>query len=208
MRRVGEGRVIMSGPFQHPEPSMHRRHFLAALAAQSTPAAHGAEPIWSRLQSGRNVILMRHAATVPGIGDPPGFKLGECSTQRNLSDAGRAQAGRIGAAFRQHRIPLGSVLSSRWCRCIDTAQLAFGRVEPVAMLDSMFNDDDVARRRKRDALRAYLAQRKEAGNLVLVTHDVNIRALVGQYAEQGAFLVATNSPDGELVILSSVIDLR
>lgn len=187
---------------------MHRRHFLAALAVIATPSASGADAIWPRLRSGRNVILMRHAATVPGIGDPPGFKPGQCSTQRNLSEAGRAQARRIGAAFRQHQIPLGVVLSSSWCRCLDTAELAFGRAQPVAMLDSMFNDDDAARERKLVALRAYLAQRRGSGNLVLVTHDVNIRALVGQHAEQGAFLVASSSPDGALVDLSSVIDLR
>ena len=117
---------------------MHRRHFLAALLTPA-PCAYSADAIWSLLQSGRNVILMRHAATVPGIGDPPGFKPGQCSTQRNLSDAGRAQARRIGAAFRQHGVPLGAVLSSSWCRCIDTAQLAFGRVQPAAMLDSGYS---------------------------------------------------------------------
>lgn len=187
---------------------MQRRHFLTVLASLAAPAVHTAEPIWNRLQSGRQVILMRHATTVPGIGDPPGFQLGQCSTQRNLSDAGRTQAKQIGAAFRQHKVPLGAVLSSRWCRCVDTAQLAFGRVEPVDMLDSLFRDDDAARQRKLAKLQSYLAGRKEPGNLVLVTHDVNIRALVGEYAEQGAFLVASVAPDGALTDVSGVIDLR
>lgn len=186
---------------------MLRRHFLATLAALAAPAAHAADPVWRRLQAGKQVILMRHAATVPGIGDPPGFQPGQCATQRNLSASGRADARRIGAAFRRHGIPVAAVLSSHWCRCIDTARLAFGTVEPSDMLDSMFKDSDAARQRRLAVLRAYLAQWKESGNLVLVTHDVNIRALVGQYVEQGAFLVASSSPEGTLNDVSSVMQL-
>ncbi len=167
-----------------------------ALAAQRDGAA-----LWSLLQGGGHVVLMRHAATVPGIGDPPGFKLGQCATQRNLSASGRTDAEQIGAAFRRHAVPLASVLSSRWCRCIDTAQLAFGRVEPNSMLDSMFTDETAARQRKLEATRAYLAGLKNAGNVVLVTHDVNIRALVGEYASQGEMIVATAGPDGTLKVL-------
>jgi phosphohistidine phosphatase SixA len=183
---------------------MDRRHFLAALAACAAPVAGAATSPWSLLQRGGYVILMRHAATVPGIGDPPGFKLGVCSTQRNLSQAGRADATRIGAAFRKHGVPLGPVLSSRWCRCVDTARLAFGRVEPSEMVDSMFQDDDAARERKLAQLRTYLADYKDPGNLVLVTHDVNIRALVGKYVEQGDIVIAARSPDGALRIEATV----
>jgi phosphohistidine phosphatase SixA len=183
---------------------MDRRHFLAALAACAAPVAGAAPSPWPLLQRGGYVILMRHAATVPGIGDPPGFKLGVCSTQRNLSQAGRADATRIGAAFCKHAVPVGPVLSSRWCRCVDTARLAFGRVELSEMVDSMFQDDDAARERKLAQLRAYLAQYKDPGNLVLVTHDVNIRALVGKYVEQGDIVIATRSPDGTLRIETTV----
>lgn len=183
---------------------MDRRHFLAALAACAAPVAGAATSPWPMLQRGGYVILMRHAATVPGIGDPPGFKLSICSTQRNLSQAGRADATRIGAAFRKHGVPLGPVLSSRWCRCVDTARLAFGRVEPSEMVDSMFQDEDAARERKLAQLRTYLAQYKDPGNLVLVTHDVNIRALVGKYVEQGDVVIATRSPDGALRIEATV----
>jgi phosphohistidine phosphatase SixA len=179
---------------------MDRRHFLAALAACAAPVAGAAPSPWPLLQRGGYVILMRHAATVPGIGDPPGFKLGVCSTQRNLSQAGRADATRIGAAFRKHAVPVGPVLSSRWCRCVDTARLAFGRVEPSEMVDSMFQDEDAARERKLAQLRTYLAEYKDPGNLVLVTHDVNIRALVGKYVEQGDIVIAARSPDGALRI--------
>lgn len=175
---------------------------LALLGVQRTHAApqDGAD-LWRLLKGGGHVVLMRHAATVPGIGDPAGFRLGECSTQRNLSAAGRKDAEKIGAAFRQHGVTVASVLSSHWCRCVDTAQLAFGRVEPVNMLDSLFTDDAAARQRKLKATRAWLANWKHAGNLVLVTHDVNIRALVGEYASQGEMIVARAQPDGTLKVL-------
>lgn len=75
-------------------------------------------------------MVIWHAATEPRIGDPPGFQLDDCATQRNLSEAGREEARRIGAAFRARGIPIGRVLSRRWCRCLETAGLAFGTVGP------------------------------------------------------------------------------
>lgn len=184
---------------------MKRRTCLGLLALLGMQRAHaaaqGGAALWRLVQGGGHVVLMRHAATVPGIGDPAGFKLGQCSTQRNLSASGRRDAQRIGAAFRRHAVPVASVLSSHWCRCVDTAQLAFGRVEPVAMLDSLFSDDAAARQRKLEAMRAWLARWNNAGNLVLVTHDVNIRALAGVYASQGEMIVARAQPDGTLTVL-------
>lgn len=192
---------------------MLRRRFFALLPALAWPAARGAgraagEP-WELLRSGGHVILMRHAATVPGVGDPAGFTLADCGTQRNLSEEGRLDAGKVGAAFRRRAVPLGEVLSSRWCRCVDTAQLAFGRVQPATMLDSMFNDDRAARERKLAQLRTYLASRRAPGNTVLVTHDVNIRALVAQYVEPGSIVIASPAAGGELTIkaVATVADL-
>ena len=172
---------------------------LALLAARAAVAgALESEALWRRLRDGGHVVLIRHAATVPGVGDPENFKLGACATQRNLSDGGRDDARRIGAAFRARAVPVSQVLSSRWCRCIDTAQLAFGRVRPEPMVDSMFNDGEAARQAKVRALRAYLAGHKDAGNLVLVTHDINIRVLVGASLSQGEMVVALAGPDGAL----------
>jgi broad specificity phosphatase PhoE len=95
---------------------------------------------WSALARGGTVALIRHARA-PGTGDPAGFRLDACSTQRNLSEDGRAQAGRLGQAFRDNAVPVGRVLSSRWCRALDTARLAFGdRTEPFPDLDSFFSD--------------------------------------------------------------------
>ena len=190
---------------------MRRRQFLSGIAVAGVPglpasAAPGAD-LWQSLAGGGHVILMRHAATVPGIGDPPGFDLRQCATQRNLSEAGRSDASEIGQAFRLHAIPLAAVLSSRWCRCLDTARLAFGRAAPAPMLDSMFRDGPEAKRRKLREVRAYLGTRKEQGNIVLVTHDVNIQALAGRYLRQGQFLVAAVEPDGGLRIAGAMPEL-
>jgi broad specificity phosphatase PhoE len=165
--------------------------FLLLLACASLPSA--AEPaqdaLWQRLRSGGLTVLVRHGATDPGIGDPPGFVLGQCATQRNLSDRGRQDARAIGEAFRRHGVKPGAVWSSRWCRCLDTARLAFGHAQPEPSLDSMFNDDAGTSASKLRELRARLAGRRETAPLVLVTHDVNIRALTGHSLAPGDMLL-------------------
>ena len=77
--------------------------------------------LWDQLRRGGNVILIRHGSTLPGPGDPPGFRLDDCSTQRNLSDAGRDEARRIGERLKRERVPIGEVYTSPWCRCRETA---------------------------------------------------------------------------------------
>lgn len=187
---------------------MRRRLFLGTLPLFVTAPLLGADgndgALWQRLKGGGLVVLIRHAATEPGVGDPPGFELARCSTQRNLSDAGRASARRIGATFRRHGVPIERVLASRWCRCLDTAQLAFGRAEPAPMIDSIFRDDEEASERKRDAVRAYLRAFKGQGNLILVTHDVNIRALAGEMVAQGEMVLASIAADGSLQVLGTI----
>ncbi|QBI04985.1 histidine phosphatase family protein [Pseudoduganella albidiflava] len=147
---------------------------------------------------------MRHAVTTPGIGDPAGFRLGDCATQRNLSPAGRADAAAIGAAFRRHAVPVGHVLASRWCRCVDTAELAFGRVEPAPMVDSIWQEDAAVADRKTAAVRQYVAAYRAPGNLVLVTHDVNVRALTGTSLSQGEMVVARARTDGSLEVVGTL----
>lgn len=177
---------------------------LAAL-----PLAAGADDaddadMWRRLADGRHVLLVRHAATEPGVGDPPGFQLGDCKSQRNLSMAGRADAAAIAAAIRRNAVPVGRVLTSRYCRCVDTARLAFGKGEPADMLNSVFGDDDAARDAKVAAVRNYIAAHRAPGTLVLVTHDVNIRALVNERIGQGEILVTAPQPDGSLEVVGKL----
>jgi len=173
---------------------------LALIGLHATAAAADEDALWQKLLGGGVTVLMRHAATDPGIGDPPGFALSQCATQRNLSDAGRQDARRIGAAFRMHGVAPGAVWSSRWCRCLDTARLAFGRATPEPGLDSMFNDDAAMAASKLRSLHARLAARRDTTPLVLVTHDVNIRALTGQSLAPGE-MVLTQLREGKLEVL-------
>lgn len=169
------------------------------LPVRGAPAVH-ADELWSALRGGTHVVLFRHASTEPGLGDPPGFRVDDCATQRNLSEAGREESRRIGAAFQRHRVPVGRVLSSRWCRCLETARLAFGRVEPWAPLDSFFADRSRESEQTR-AVRAFIAEARADGNLVLVTHQVNITALTGVVPAPGEMIVLRAELDGALRVV-------
>lgn len=141
---------------------------VVALAASANAAAD--EKLWSLLKGGGQVVLIRHTVTTPGAGDPPNMKLDDCSTQRNLTDEGRRHAERIGAEWRKRRIPLERVLSSPWCRCLETARLAYGKVDGVERsLDNLFARYESRERQVKD-LRALIAGHSGKGNLVLVTH--------------------------------------
>jgi phosphohistidine phosphatase SixA len=165
---------------------------LLAFTQQALAADNSAdEAVWSALKSGQHVVLIRHAITEPGIGDPPGFVHGKCSTQRNLSAQGRLDAKRIGEAFRSRNIPISDVMSSRWCRCLDTASLAFGKATPSPMLDSMFNDREKPADEKVRGVFAAVNRRPSSGNLILVTHNQNIQALTGVSPASGEMVVVT-----------------
>lgn len=154
------------------------------------------------LRSHGLVVMLRHATTEPGIGDPPGYRLDDCGSQRQLSAEGRDQAGRLGRVLAARGLRPATVLSSRWCRCLDTARLAFGQVEAWPALDSFFD----AREREpaqtavlRDAL-GLLAPGKV---VAWVTHMVNIAALTGDSTAMGEALVlrADHQRDGRLQVL-------
>ncbi len=157
-----------------------------------------ADALWTKLAAGKHVVVIRHAQTEAGIGDPEGFDLADCKTQRNLSAAGREHAARIGAAFKARGIPVGEVLSSRWCRCVDTAQAAFGRVKTDRMLDSVFNDRTRSPEQKAREVRQRMQQPVTGGNLILVTHNFNISALAGVSTAPGEMVVMSIEPGGNL----------
>src|SRR6478752_9352840 len=105
---------------------MRRRALLFLLPTLvAATQARADEALWRLLKAGGQVVLMRHAATTPGAGDPDGMVLHDCGTQRNLSDEGRAHARQVGEAFRARGVHVAQVLSSPWCRCLETARLAF-----------------------------------------------------------------------------------
>lgn len=160
------------------------------------------------LQSGGYVVLIRHAITEPGIGDPPGFKLGECSTQRNLSAAGREDAKRIGEFFRNNGIPVAEVWTSRWCRCVDTATLAFGTVRQVPTLDSMFRDSETSKATKARELLTAVEKWSGRGNLVLVTHAQNILEMTGVSPSSGEMVVASPEPPNKFRVIGRLDPTR
>lgn len=173
------------------KPSSTRRRLLAAGAAfVLAREADAAPPALEALRSGGLALLLRHAATEPGVGDPPGFRLEDCGTQRNLSDAGRGQAEQLGAWLRQRKVRIDAVLSSRWCRCLETARLAFPQhvVEPFPALDSFFDNRSAQPQQTRAAL-ARIAAIRAPANVVFVTHQVNILALTGEAVGPGEVLV-------------------
>lgn len=176
---------------------------LAALLALPADPARADETLWAALRAGGYVIMIRHAATEPGTGDPPGFRLDDCATQRNLSSAGRAEARRVGEAFRRHGVPVSRVLSSEWCRCRDTARLAFGGYEPWPMLNSLFEEPERGAERTRAVHE--LGRRVRPGeNLVLVTHNFNIRAVAGVSPVSAELVVLRPAGGGQIELVGRI----
>jgi broad specificity phosphatase PhoE len=177
-----------------------------ALLGSSTSMANTSA--WQALQEGGQVILMRHALA-PGVGDPDNFNRDDCATQRNLSDQGRAQAVAIGDAFRARNVPIDAVYSSHWCRVRETAELmALGDVQTVDWLDSFFiASERYAREQRTREARQQILDWQGPGNLLLVTHQVNINALVGGGVSSGDMLVV-QPQDGELTVIGRLTDVR
>lgn len=173
---------------------------LALLAALPAQAAEE-DALWRALMDGGHVALMRHASA-PGTGDPPGFRLGECATQRNLSEAGRAEARGIGAAFRARNVRVARVLSSEWCRCVDTGtEMALASVETrPAALNSFFGRGGEAEA-STAALKALLDDLPRGGPaVVMITHQVNVTALTGVYPASGEIVVLRLEPGGGFAV--------
>ena len=176
----------------------------ALLAASSSAAALADEAAaWAALRAGGVVALMRHGEA-PGIGDPPGWRLDDCATQRNLGERGRAQARAAGAQLRDARIAIDRVVSSPWCRCVETARLAaVGSVdvEPAFANAYVLADDrETLRARGLAIVRAWRGR----GVLVVVTHGENIRALTGENVAPAEIVVVARVADGTLRAIGSI----
>jgi broad specificity phosphatase PhoE len=144
-------------------------------------------------------VLIRHGLTTPGVGDPPGFRLEDCATQRNLNDEGRRESERVGEAFRRRGIQVGRVLSSPWCRCVETARLAFGNSEVWTPLSNLFGRPENREAQVRQ-MRARVSQAPAGGNLVLVTHGSTIAALTGIHPATAEMVVLTPRGGGQFEV--------
>lgn len=162
--------------------------WLLALCLLSGTVQASDEHAWTALREGRAVLLLRHA-TAPGTGDPANFQLGDCRTQRNLDQIGREQAQRWGQLLRSQRIERPRILSSRWCRALDTAQeMGLAAVEPLPALDSFFVTQARAGEQTRQLIEA-VNRLARGAPLVLVSHQVNITALSRIYPASGEGLI-------------------
>jgi broad specificity phosphatase PhoE len=175
---------------------------LVVIAVALAGAAEASEPLWSLLKGGAQVVLIRHAITTPGVGDPAGFKLEDCATQRNLTEAGRRDARRLGETFHVRGVPVGRVLSSPWCRCLETARLAFGKAEVSTPLSNLYGrpDASVPQVRQMEALIGAWRPEGEGGNLVLVSHGSTILALTGVSLAPAEMVVVTPRPGEKFTV--------
>ena len=164
-----------------------------------TSTAGASEQLWALLKAGGQVVLIRHAITTPGVGDPAGMRLDDCSTQRNLTDAGRQDARRIGEMFRSRGIPVDRVLSSPWCRCLETARLAFGTAESWTPLSNLYGRPE-RRAEQVHQMQELVGQRRAGGNLVLVSHGSTIAALTGVSLGTAEVLVVTPQGEGRFAV--------
>ncbi len=164
------------------------------LLTASVAAADESRDAWAALVNGGHVALIRHGNAPPGYGgDPPGFKIDDCATQRNLDEKGRAQAKALGEAFRQRGVRAEKVLSSPWCRCLETARLmALGPVDGTWTAAASGQSRD-----RLAALRELLASWRGPGALVVVTHALTVQALVGIMPRQAETVVVRPKPGSE-----------
>lgn len=171
---------------------------LTVLAAYGPPAA--ADPI---PQAG-HVLMLRHAYA-PGIGDPPGFRLDDCASQRNLDQTGRQQAAAIGDWLRAQGVRQARVYSSQWCRCQETARLLeLGPVTPLPALNSFFQRPEDSAPTTRALLDFLATQPADGPLLILVTHQVNISAVTGNGIGSGEGVLLARQPDGALRVVRTL----
>jgi phosphohistidine phosphatase SixA len=169
------------------------------VAAAGGSPAGASEELWAALKAGGRVVLVRHAVTTPGVGDPPGMRLDDCATQRNLTDEGRRDARRLGEAFQARGIAADRVLSSPWCRCVETARLAFGAAEVWAPLGNLFGRPENRNEQVRD-MRALVGEWRSRGNLLLVSHGSTIAALTGVNPDPAEMVVVTPQGGGRFAV--------
>ena len=167
--------------------------------------------IWDKLSASSAkgyVLLLRHSLA-PGVGDPENFKLGDCSTQRNLSQEGRDDAAEIGAWIKRQKVKIYRVESSRWCRARQSAELLdIGKVKLNKNLDSLFRESDLESHPKTlKTKEQILNHRNKSGLLVLVGHYVNIAALVGVGVDSGEGLIVKANKNSVIKVLGATPNL-
>ena len=153
------------------------------------------------LKKSDSVLLMRHALA-PGIGDPAGYKLQDCKSQRNLDATGRAQAQKTGQWLKAQGVGNALVFTSAWCRCKETAEnLAFGTPVLEPSLNSFFDDMRQGPQSNVNLQKFIVGQLKNKGDkaLILVTHHVNIADFTGENVGSGDMVLTKVNSAGKLL---------
>jgi phosphohistidine phosphatase SixA len=167
---------------------------LGAVIALAPPS-HADEAGLKALAAGGHVAIVRHGLTTPGVGDPPGFRLDDCATQRNLVEEGREQARALGRLLRERGIKIERVLSSEWCRCLETAALIdVGEAGPLPAINNLFGRPERGEAQVRE-LRAVIAAWKGSDTLLLVSHGSTIYALTGISPRETEGVVLAPAPE-------------
>ena len=175
----------------------------SCLGNVSAAEATGTGQLLKLLGSGNHFVLLRHAMA-PGTADPAHFDLNDCKTQRNLNEVGREQARKIGKRLRDAGINRARVYSSQWCRCLETAQLmAIGSVNELPALNSFYETQE-NQDRQTQKLRFWLSDMALDRPVILVTHQVNITALVGVYPNSGELIVVKRLPNTKLQVAGTI----
>ena len=184
---------------------MLRRLSVAALLLVACASALANDAAaWEALRRDGAVALVRHGEA-PGVGDPAGWKLDDCATQRNLDDAGRAQARALGAKLKAERIPVRRLLASPWCRTTETAALlGLGAVQGEPTFANAFVLSD-RRAELAAGAKALIGRWRGPGALVVVTHGENIRALTGRTPATAELVVVAIGADGSVREVGAVL---
>ena len=166
-----------------------------------TSQLNASDQAWNIAQEGNKIILIRHSLA-PGGGDPAGFKIDDCKTQRNLSKKGINQSKKIGKLFKKNKVPIDQVLSSQWCRCKDTAKYAFGDYKEFTALNSTFQSPyDKNEGKQLEELYSFVKKWNGKGkNLVFITHYSIITAVTNAVPSSGEIVIA----DKNLKVLGTI----
>ncbi|MCH6258176.1 histidine phosphatase family protein [Puniceicoccaceae bacterium K14] len=166
-------------------------------------SADDKENLYKLLHDGEHFAIMRHALA-PGTGDPDNFQLDDCSSQRNLSQDGRNQAKQVGEKLKANGIESAQVYSSQWCRCLETAKLLnLGPVEELPIINSFFRNFANRTPQTRETIE-WISEQDLSTPTLLVTHQVNITALIGTYPASGEIFIVLRQPNGDLKAVHSI----
>ena len=184
------------------ELSLIKKIFIVCLLIFFSLPSNAKSDLVDSLKNNNTLIFIRHALA-PGNGDPDNFDILDCTTQRNLDDVGRDQSKRLGKFFQINNIPINTVLSSEWCRCQETAKLAFNKYDTFSALNSFYDPKFYKNKdRQLDELKNFIHNLEEDGNIVFVTHYVVIASMLGIGISSGEILVT----DRDLNVIGTIED--